>query len=275
MGNSGSCVGELRNRKSNPILNHMDTQNTQLAHAQPQMLATIKPHTPDVGQMLQAVIDKGVSAENVGALEKLVDLFERMEQRNAEKEFASAFVALQSEIPAVAMTKAVPGNDGRIRYNFAPYEEIMETVRPFLLKHGFTVSFSMSYEDGRITQECTLQHTGGHSRKNKFTCRIGKGPPGSSEAQGDGAASTYAKRFALCNALNIVCEIDEDGKHDAKNVGAPIAPDKIMFLREQLKEAKGDESAFLRFAQVTKFEDIGSNDYPRLLAAVQSKLKKV
>jgi len=253
----------------------MDPQNTELSHVAPAHLVTQpERHTLNVAELLEGVVKGGVTSENVAAIERLVGLYERLEEKNSEKAFAAAFVGLQSEMPAVSMTKAVPGNDGRIRYNFAPYEEIMATVRPFLLKHGFTVSFSMSYEDGRITQECTLQHTGGHSRKNKFTCRIGKGPPGSSEAQGDGAASTYAKRFALCNALNIVCEIDEDGKHDAKNVGAPIAPDKVIFLKEQLKEAHADEAAFLKFAQVTKIEDIGTNDYPRLLAAVQSKLKK-
>lgn len=248
--------------------------DTALVAAQESQLGEYRnPQPPSVGAMLQGVIDKGISSENVGALEKLVDLYERMELRNAEKAFAAAFVALQSEMPTVNMSKAVPDKMGNLKYRYAPYEEIMATVRPYLLKHGFTVTFSMSFGEGRVTQECTLQHVGGHSRKNQFMCRIGNGPPGSSEAQGDGAASTYAKRFALCNALNIVCEIDPDGKEDAKNLGAPIAADKVLYLRELLRESKSDETAFLKFAQVARLEDIGTNDYDRLVAAVQRKLK--
>lgn len=255
--------------------NEPDSQH--LVPAAEQQLAAPAPshlvQPPSVGAMLAAVIDKGVSADNVGALEKLVDLYERVEARNAEKEFAAAFVALQSDIPAVGMTKVVPGNDGKARYHFAPYDEIMATVRPHLLRHGFTITFSAKFIDGRVTQFCTLQHVGGHSRVNEFSVRIGKGPPGSSEAQGDGAASTYAKRFALCNALNIVCEMDTDGKTDASVLGAAISPEQALYLRELVRESKSDEVAFLKFAQVSKYEEIGANIYDRLVAALQKKMK--
>ena len=53
----------------------MNTHNeTQLVHAAQMPLATqpaMSPQAPSVGAMLSAVIDKGVTAENVGALEKL------------------------------------------------------------------------------------------------------------------------------------------------------------------------------------------------------------
>lgn len=215
---------------------------------------------PSVGQMLSAAIDKGVTTENVAVLEKMMDLYERTQAKEAEKEFARAFNALQSAMPAILAAKAVPNNDGTTRYKFAPYEAIMEQVRPLLQQHGFTVSFSMTFNDGRVTQSCTLQHIGGHSRSNQFSARIGKGPPGSSEAQGDGAAGTYAKRHALCDALNIVIEHDTDG-FNAKKDGAPIGPDQALYIRELLKETKSDEALFLKFAGAAKVEEIGSARY--------------
>lgn len=246
----------------------VNVSRTELAApVAPQSLAVKAP--PSVGEMLSAVIERGVTSENVAAIEKLVGLYERMEVRNAEKQFAEAFVALQADIPSVQTTKAVPGNDGRIRYHFAPYEEIMATVRPYLLRHGFTVSFSTKFNDGRVTQICTLQHTGGHSRTNEFSVRVGKGPPGSSEAQGDGAAATYAKRFALCAALNIVCEMETE--RDASVEGAPITADQAIYLREKVRETKSDEKAFLQFAGASKFEEIASSKYDRLLAALNRK----
>lgn len=239
----------------------------QLTVAQPATLALAQN---PVAAMLEKVIERGITTENVAALEQLVGLYERMQERDAEKQFAAAFVALQADMPRIDAVKPVPNNDGTIRYKFAPYEAIMEQVRPVIQRHGFTVTFSSDVKDGRVVQTCTLQHVGGHKRSNSFGARIGRGPPGSSEAQGDGAASTYAKRFALCDALNIVIEADRDGA-DARNDGAPITRDQAQVLREMVKDTGSDEGAFLRFAGAASYEEIGSARYDGLFAALQRK----
>lgn len=213
-----------------------------------------------VAQMLQAICEKGVTQENVGALEKMLGLYERMQDRDAERQFAVAFAALQAEMPAIQAVRAVPAKDGTLKYKYAPYEDIMEQARPMLLKHGFTVRFSTDVQEGRVIQECTLQHIGGHKVSNRFGARIGNGPPGSSDAQGDGAAATYAKRFALCAALNIVIERDSDARAE----GAPITADQAAYLREQVRETGSNEGAFLRIAGVETFEEIGADNYELL-----------
>lgn len=219
---------------------------------------------------MKQVIEKGITPEAVGVMEKLTDLYERLEAKDAEKQFAAAFVRLQSEMPSIAANKIVPNNDGSARYKFAPYETIMEAVRPLLLRHGFTVTFSTSYDPTRIIQKCTLQHTGGHSRTNEFAARIGRGPPGSSEAQGDGAASTYAKRFALCNALNITIETDSDVA-DVRNDGDVIEADKVQYLREQVRETGYNEASFLKLAGVDSFDAIREGSYGVLTRAIEMK----
>src|ERR1041385_895684 len=94
--------------------------------------AVVRQEQPTVGQMLAAIIEKGVTSDSVAAVEQLVKLYERMEDRNAEKAFAAAFVALQADVPKVQATKAVPNNDGTVRYRFAPFEDLMEQVAPIL-----------------------------------------------------------------------------------------------------------------------------------------------
>jgi hypothetical protein len=172
---------------------------------------------PTVADMLQAVIEKGVTAENVAAVGEIVKLYERMEDKKAEREFTAAFVKLQADMRGIKGTKPVKNKDGTVRYKYAPFEEIMEVVSPKLEAHGFTVTFSTEFDEKRLVKSCTLSHAAGHSKTNKFAVRIGSGPPASSESQADGAASTYAKRFALCDALNI--QIDRDT--DARSEGAP------------------------------------------------------
>lgn len=213
-----------------------------------------------VAAMLQAVIEKGVTSENVGALEKLVGLYERMQDKDAERQFAVAFNGLQAETPNIQAMKPVPAKDGTIKYYYAPYEEVMAAVGPMLRKFGFTVAFSMRVDGSRIVQSCTLQHLGGHSRTNEFMVRIGSGPPGASEAQADGAAATYAKRMALCSALNIVVERDTD----ARSEGEPISKEQALELRLRVKETASDEAKFLRYAGAASYEEIGSDNYARL-----------
>lgn len=218
--------------------------------------------TPSVADMLQAVIQGGVTEQNVGAVAQMVQLYERMQALDAEKQFAAAFVALQAEMPKVQATRPVPNRDGSVRYKFAPFEDIMNQVGPILQRHGFTVSFSSDFKDGakdgRLLQTCTLQHVGGHKRSNTFSVRVGQGPPGSTDTQADGAANTYAKRFALCDALNIViAHLDSDARIE----GGSITKEQADELERRVHETNSDVAAFLRFAGANTFAEIAAVKY--------------
>src|SRR6266576_2261182 len=214
---------------------------------------------PSPAQMLQAVIQGGVTAENAAVMEKLIQLHERVEARNAEKEFNKAFVALQQEMPRVQAMAVVPNNDGTPRYKFAAYESIMEQVQPFLVRNGFTISFSTRYDGPRIVKTCILRHTAGHSISNDFAVRIGAGPPKANEAQADGAAGTYAKRHALCDALNIVVEKD----NDANAIGDKISKEEAKALRQRVLATGSDEVNFLAYAQVKISDNANVHDIER------------
>lgn len=222
---------------------------------------------PTTGQLLSRVIDQGVTSDKIDTLERLIALREREEARQAEKDFAKAFVELQAAMGPVKAMKPVPNDNGSIRYLYAPFEDIMEQVKPLLLKHGFTLTFSSAVDETRITQFCTLQHVSGHKRTNQFAARIGNGPPKSSAAQGDGAASTYAKRFALCDALCIVIEKDSD----ARIIGAPISHEQAQTLKEMLKEKNADVAKFLQFAGAQSIEEIGAANYDICFRMLNSK----
>ncbi len=209
-----------------------------------------------VGGMLQAVMDGGVTSDKVDTFAKLVDLYVREQARIAEQEFAQAFVALQSEIPKIKAVSIVPGKEGKEKYRFAPYEEIMKQVQPKLTEHGFTVSFDTRTEAPRITVICTLTHKAGHSRKNELAVQIGGGPPGCSPTQADGAAKTYAKRNALSDALNIVTGVDTDGADDAKLLGPPIDDLAAEVLESRVNEVGANPESFLAWLGVNSFHHV-------------------
>lgn len=210
-----------------------------------------------VGDMLQAVIEKGVTSENVNAIEKLTELYWKTQERDAEKQFTTAFVALQSDLPVIVAKTVIPN-----RGKYERFEDIMNVVSPFLAKHGFTVSFSNDFKDNRIIETCHLRHIGGHSSSNSFSVRVGKAD---TETQADCKAATTAKRNALLNALNIVirqdCLNEED---DPRLEGSVITHSQADELERRVHETNSDVFAFLKLAGAGKFSEILSGKYEML-----------
>lgn len=219
-----------------------------------------------IGGMLNAIVEKGITTENVAAMKELVGLYERMEDRGAKQAFTAAMTAMQAELPKVIAKSIIPDKQGNIRSKFANYQTIMDAVEPYLTKYGFSVSFTVRYDGPRLIAVCKLTHAQGHSETNEFGVRIGSGPPNASEAQADGAARSYARRGALCDALNIVVDHDDD----ARMHGAIITPEQAKSLAERAKACGADELKLLRFAASDTYEGIRATQY----AAVDEVLRK-
>ena len=224
--------------------------------------------------LMQQVIAAGITPESVGVMERLVALDREMKRDAAAVEFAGAFARLQGEVKNFTPTKKVPDKNGGTRYTYLPYDEIMREVQPIAEREGISISFSTDFSEGRIVQTCTLTHTSGQSKDYKAFVRAGAGPYGATETQADGAAMTYAKRYALCNALNIVVERDTDGvRPDARNEGAPVSFEQAETLRELVRDTGSDEDAFLKYAGAKTYGEIGSARYQQLFNALNKKAR--
>jgi hypothetical protein len=100
--------------------------------------------------------------------------------------------------------------------------------------------------------------------------RAGSGPPGANEAQADGSALTYAKRYAVCGALSLRVEHDTD----ARNEGEPISPLQAAGLRRMVYLSGANEKAFLRFAGAATYEEIGSSRFKELCESLEKKMQQ-
>ncbi len=233
-----------------------------------QQLSTMENGPEPLLRLIQKVVDGGVTESNVAALDKLLAVYERLDDKRAEREFSAAFVALQNDLPVIVASSIIP-NRGR----YERFEDVMRVVSPLLVKHGFSVSFSMDFKENRIVETCHLKHIGGHSQSNSFAVRAGG--KADSDTQADCKAATTAKRNALLNCLNIVIRQDvmqnEDG--DASLEGSPISRDRIQYLNELLTETKSDVTKFLAMAGVDSVEDIRTGSYDVLVRALLMKRK--
>lgn len=226
-------------------------------------LATI-PAALSVGEMLNAVIQKGVTGENVAALEKLVGLYERLQEKDAEKAFNTSFVALQSDLPAIVAKSVIPN-----RGKYEKFEDVMEVVGPLLRKHGFSVSFTNDFQDSRIVETCHVRHIGGHSQSNSFKVRVARAD---SETQSDCKAATTAKRNALLNAFNIVIRQDCLNEEDnAAMEGSNISQEQADELERRVAETNSSRADFLQLAGARTFKEITKGKYPVLDGLLRKK----
>lgn len=231
-------------------------------------VAVLEPSVPAIPQplsLVQKIIESGLTQEGVEAARGLMDLYERMEAKNAARSFAEAMHALQTEMPTIVAQSIIPN-----RGKYEKFEDVMNVVGPLLKKHGFTVKFSNDYNENRVTETCKITHIGGHSESNSFTVRVGG--KADSETQADCKAATTAKRNALLNALNIVIRQDVLQSDDnVSNEGEYINAKEAIELREWVEATGSDKEKFLAFAGAESFETIYASRLPKLHERLKAK----
>lgn len=244
-----------------------ETPELSLVTAKQQEVARIQPTALD---MIQSVIERGVTSENVAALRELVALKRDMDKDQAERDFARAFVALQADLPTIVAKTVIPN-----RGKYERFEDVMNAIAPAMRTHGFSVSFAQTFQDSRIIETCTLFHVGGFSKQNSFAVRVGRAD---SETQADCKAATTAKRNALLNALNIVIRQDclSSEESDATLEGDPnarVTQAQADELERRVHESNSNVHAFLKFCGAGRFEDIPAVKYDELDAMLARKEK--
>ncbi len=206
---------------------------------------------------LQSIADRILTGELTS--EKLA-MIKDLVSMDAERKFASAFSALQSEMPVIVASSVIPN-----RGKYERFEDVMRQIQPVLNKNGFSVSFTQDFEETRVIETCHLSHIGGHTRKSSFAVRVSRAD---SETQSDVKAATTAKRKALQDALNIVIRQDcLNEENDATLEGDPnafVTREQADELERRAKETNSNIPAFLKCAGATKFSDIPANRYDEL-----------
>jgi hypothetical protein len=225
-----------------------------------------------VMSLLAAGLERGVPPES---LEKLVLLHEHIQRRNAELEFSRALVAFQDDCPVIprsSTAKIVTGSGSGYEYKFADYEQIMETIRPSLTKHGLSVSFDASAAGPLLKCTCTLRHSNGHSAMSSFELPT-ENKSGATPQQKYGGALTYAKRMTLIAILGLTL-----GDPDPENVSdpTPVTSDALANIRALLAEVcptEPEAQRFYKFMGVTRLEDIRQTRYAEAIRALENKRK--
>ena len=153
---------------------------------------------------------------NVEIMEKLMDLQDRWDVKQAKKAFDAAMSDFQSECPVIK--KAKDGgrtNAGVVAYKFAPMDAIVSQTKELIAKHGFSYRIITGTRDKMLFADCIVKHKLGHTETTPFEVPPQTGTNVMSAPQVQAAALTFAKRYAFLNAFGIMTGDDDT---DAKKV---------------------------------------------------------
>ncbi len=170
---------------------------------QQNQIATVSGESQALMNMIERVcLDPSA---DINKLEKMLDMQERILDRNAKQAFSADFAAMQ-----IALPRIVENGTGHNNIKYALLEDINDTTRPILNKYGFGTSFSIDQSTDRITVKARLYHKLGHFEEASIS--LASDVSGNKNAvQAVGSTISYGKRYSLCALLNISTGDDKDG----------------------------------------------------------------
>ena len=161
--------------------------------------------------MMMAAMAQGASLEQV---EKMMNLQERWEKREAEKAYNEAFARFKAEAVHIVKNRHVTAGPLTGK-SYAELHSVVDAITPALSKHGLSASWRLTRDEPQwLEVTCILKHTGGHFE----TVSMG-GPPDAGGAknaiQARASTKTYLERYTL----KAVCGVAEGGEDDDGNGG--------------------------------------------------------
>jgi len=175
--------------------------------------------------MIRLAIEKNVPVET---LERLLEMRDKLKKEKAEENFNHAMATFQSDCPTIIKTKTVKTIAGTVAYKYAPIDSIVEQVKPYLKKYGFSYSIKQIYKDNRVKTTCIVKHIDGHFENTEMEVPLGTKTKVMSDSQVVAAATTFAKRYAFCNAFGILTgDEDTDGRDEPGTKTENETTDKI------------------------------------------------
>lgn len=178
---------------------------------QEQQMPVVAPQEQHM-QLIQLAVEKGADIEK---LEKLMDLQDRFEAKNARKAFFNALSKFQSELPVIKKQGLASfdhkNGGGNTSYTYAKLEDIAKAIKPLLSANGLSYRYEQQSDQQCLTIVCIVTHEEGHEERTQmsgFPDQSGKKNP----IQQIASTVSYLRRYTLTGALGItVSDEDDDG----------------------------------------------------------------
>ena len=189
----------------------------------------------------QAATNPNVDIEK---MERLLEMQERILERDARQEFAAAFSRMQVALPEIEEK-----GKGHNNITYAKWEDVNKAIKPVLSEHGFGLSFSVKDDEKFVCVEAELSHRSGHSKSTSY-----KFPADSSgsknQIQAVGSSISYGKRYTATALLNLSSRLEPDNNGEGEFISG-IQKDKIIQL---LQDTNSDVAKFCQHLKIASID---------------------
>ena len=194
----------------------MTEQATELATEQQTNVIPVIDGKPD---LLAYAIQQGSSIDTI---EKMMDLKERNDKYEAEKQFTDAMNKFRAECPTISKSKE--GHNSK----YAGLAETIDQIKGVMAENGLSHRWTTGQRDSVVNVTCIVSHIGGHSESTTLS-----GEPdttGNKNAiQAVGSVVSYLQRYTLFAALGLASS-DQDTDGNVVNLAELQAAIKDNFF---------------------------------------------
>lgn len=211
--------------------------------------------------MLNKAVESGADLDK---LEKLMDLQERWESREAKKQYLEAKTIFLADCPPVVKTKK--GHNSK----YSPLANTIKIVNPLLTGCGFSYDWKIVQTDGSITVTCILSHRDGHSEECPLTASSDDSG-NKNDIQALGSTVQYLKRYSFEAIIGISSQDEDD---DGNGTVGYINNDQISELLELNEKRENTPEQLCNYLGVSALAYLPKTRFHEAKQAVNAGAKK-
>ena len=225
---------------------------------------------PLTAMIERAARDPSIDLER---LERLMQMKERAELRQATSDFNDAMALVQQEMTPIARDS----NNPQTHSKYASYFAIDKAIRPIYVKHGFRLSFDT--EDGAPENHIRIvailsrgMHTERYHYDSPITTTGIQGKAMMTLTHAGASAVTYAKRYLAGMIFNLSTGEDDDG--NSAGMGALVSDEQLSHIEKLASDVGANIEAFCKLLKVESLDKLPARQFPSAVALLKSKVKK-
>lgn len=244
---------------------------------------TTSVQTVDQSAALFTSLQKALeSGTNPDALDKMLSMMERIQDRQSEQAYNLAMRDAESSMPAVER-KAKNDHTGS---NYAKLTHIQEKCMPVITAAGFSLSFgtgdSPIQDNVRIV--CDVMHISGHTRTYSVDIPLDMTGPGGKQnktaTHGTASAITYGQRYLIALIFNINLSDqglgkDDDGNAAGKHPEKTLTQTQLKKLNAEMNSANVDIPHFLEYFKIVQVSDLPQSRLKQALDMCAAKKRRM
>ena len=222
-----------------------------------------------------SVVERLAADPNVDIekLQKIIEMKNREEDREAEQAFNADMVKAQEEIKIVLKNQ----KNTQTQSEYADLCAIIASAKPIYTKHGFALSFYPGEApEGYVRVMVDIMHRDGHSKTRYYDSAVDMagiaGKTNKTKIHGEASSFTYGRRYLTASTFNI-----PTGDDDGNSGGGKLFVDgpDLKEIKSVGKKVVTDENAFFGLVGAESWETIPAENGARALRLLLQRKEKL